>query len=75
MTAVNADGSYTVVQQDPSNNSVVVDGTTYAVPTQTITNWRDVLTSVSVKQSITISYAGTPLTGGYPVSRDRLTSA
>jgi hypothetical protein len=38
--------------------------------TQTVTNWRDVLTSISVKQSITITYAGTPLTGGYPVSRE-----
>jgi hypothetical protein len=37
--------------------------------TQTVTNWRDVLTSVSVKESISITYAGTPLTGGYPVSR------
>jgi hypothetical protein len=170
VTAVNADGSYTVVQQDPIHKSVVVDGTTYSIQTQlidldnsgqatsytyadagadnviciytpngpgpnfpvmigatwtldytfgcgtqaavsyvqigtvadvesvtvpagtfnaiklqstitwtdaqgtmrtqTVTNWRDVLTSISVKQSITITYAGTPLTGGYPVSRE-----
>jgi hypothetical protein len=37
--------------------------------TQTITNWRDVLTSVSVKQSVSIAYAGTLPTNGYPVSR------
>jgi hypothetical protein len=38
--------------------------------TQTITNWRDTATSVSVKQSITISYSGTLPTSGYPVSRE-----
>lgn len=37
--------------------------------TQTVSSWRDVLTSVSVKESIAITYAGTPLTGAYPVSR------
>ena len=172
VTAVNSDGSYTVVQQDPIHKSVAVDGTTYSIQTQlidvdnsgqatsytyadagannviciytpngpgpnfpvtvgttwtldytlgcgtlaavsyvqignvadvesvtvpagtfnaiklqstitwtdaqgtmrtqTVTNWRDVLTSVSVKQSITITYAGTPLTNGYPVSRQIL---
>ncbi len=169
VTAVNPDGSYTVAQADPDNQSVVVDGTTYAIQTetlnlnnngqdisynyvdagsnsviciyspngpgpnfpvtvgmpwtldyslgcgtqaavaylqtgtvvdvesvsvpagtfnaiklqstiswtdaqgtmrtQTITNWRDVLTSVSVKQSVSIAYAGTLPTNGYPVSR------
>ena len=169
VTAVNADGSYTLEQEDPTHNSVVVDGVTYSIQTQlidldnsgqatsytyidagansviciytpngpgpnfpvtigmtwtldytfgcgtltpisyvqigtvadvesvtvpagtfnaiklqstvswtdaqgtmrtqTVTNWRDVLTSVSVKESISITYAGTPLTGGYPVSR------
>lgn len=38
--------------------------------TQTITNWRDTATSVSVKQSITISYSGPLPTSGYPVSRE-----
>ncbi len=38
--------------------------------TQRVTNWRDVLTSISVKQSITITYAGTLPTTGYPVSRE-----
>ena len=170
VTAVNPDGSYTIAQVDPNNQSVVVDGTTYAIQTetinlnnngqdisynyddagaisvicvytpngpgpdfpvtvgmpwtldysigcgtqaplaymqtgtvvdvesvtvpagtfnalklqstiswtdpqgttrtQTITNWRDVLTSVSVKQSISIAYAGTLPTAGYPVSRE-----
>jgi hypothetical protein len=36
--------------------------------TQTVTNWYDVLTLVSVKESITIAYAGTLPTTGYPVS-------
>jgi hypothetical protein len=38
--------------------------------TQTVTNWRDIATSVSVKQSITISYSGTLPSTGYAVSRD-----
>jgi hypothetical protein len=170
VTAVAADGSYTVVQQDPNNESLVVDGTTYfiqmetlsinpsgqttaytfaapggvaitctyapngpgpdfpvavgitwtldytlgcgtqvpiayvqngtvvdvesvTVPagtftaiklqstiswtdalgttrTQTVMNWRDLLTLVSVKESVTIAYAGTLPITGYPVSRE-----
>jgi hypothetical protein len=43
--------------------------------TQTITNWRDVQTSVSVKQSVTIAVAGTAPTTAYAVSREiQLTS-
>lgn len=42
-------------------------GTTH---TQTTSNWRDVATSISVKQSSTTTYAGTLPTNGYPVSRD-----
>jgi hypothetical protein len=38
--------------------------------TQTVTSWRDVLTSISVKQSVTIAYSGTLPTTGYPVSRE-----
>jgi len=37
---------------------------------QTVTNWRDVLTLVTVKASITISYAGTLPVTGYPVSKE-----
>jgi hypothetical protein len=36
ITAVNADGSYVVAQQDPDNDSVTVDGTTYLILTETI---------------------------------------
>jgi hypothetical protein len=38
--------------------------------TQTITNWRDVATSVSVKQSVSIAYAGTLPSTGYAVQRE-----
>lgn len=38
--------------------------------TQTITNWRDVATSVSVKQSVSIAYAGTLPSSGYAVQRE-----
>jgi hypothetical protein len=34
---VNADGSYVVLSQDPSHNSVIVDGTNYSIVTQTDT--------------------------------------
>jgi hypothetical protein len=40
--------------------------------TQTITNWRDVATSISVKQQISIAYGGTLPTTGYAVSREIL---
>jgi hypothetical protein len=36
VTAVAADGSYTVVQQDPNNQSLVVDGTTYFIQMETL---------------------------------------
>jgi hypothetical protein len=41
-----------------------VGGTTR---TQTITNWRDSVSSISVKESISTAYSGTPLSGGYPI--------
>jgi hypothetical protein len=37
--------------------------------TQTVTNWRDVATSISVKEEISYSYSGTLPTNGYPTSR------
>jgi hypothetical protein len=40
------------------------------VRTQTVTSWRDVLTLVSVKESVTIAYAGTLPITGYPVSEE-----
>jgi hypothetical protein len=40
--------------------------------TQTITNWRDIATSHSVKEDVTIAVSGTLPTTGYPVSREIL---
>ncbi len=37
VTAVNADGSYVYVQDDPSGNSIVVNGTTYSTLTESRT--------------------------------------
>ena len=43
--------------------------------TQTVTNWRDVATSISVKEEISYAYSGTLPTNGYPTSRvDQLLS-
>ena len=36
MTAVNSNGTYTVLQEDPNHESVVVNGTDYLIQTQTI---------------------------------------
>ncbi len=36
VTAVNSDGSYTVAQEDPSHQTVVVNGVTYGIATATI---------------------------------------
>ena len=36
VTSVNSDGSYVLLQEDTTGNSIVVDGTNYAVPTETI---------------------------------------
>jgi len=38
--------------------------------TQTVTNWRDIATSHSVKEEISIAVSGTLPTNGYPVSRE-----
>ena len=36
VTTVNSDGSYVYTSADPTQNSVVVNGTTYTVPTETV---------------------------------------
>jgi hypothetical protein len=36
VTTVNSDGSYVYTSADPTGNSVVVDGTTYSIPTETV---------------------------------------
>ena len=43
--------------------------------TQTVTNWRDVATLMSVKEDISIVYSGTLPTAGYAVSRETLLQA
>jgi hypothetical protein len=60
-------GTFNAIKLQSTISWTDAQGTTR---TQTITNWRDVLTSVSVKQSISIAYAGTLPTNGYPVSRE-----
>jgi len=37
--------------------------------TQTVTNWRDVATSITVKEEISYTYSGTLPANGYPMSR------
>jgi len=36
VTAATSDGSFTVLQEDPSHNMVIVGGTTYSIQTQTV---------------------------------------
>ncbi len=36
VTAVNADGSYVYTSEDPTHNSVTVNGTTYSIPTEMV---------------------------------------
>jgi hypothetical protein len=66
-------GTYTAIELQSTLTWTDAQGTTR---TQTITNWRDVTTSYSVKQSISIAYSGVLPTDGYAVSRELvLTSA
>jgi len=62
-------GTYSAIKLQSTLTWTDTQGTTR---TQTITNWRDVATTVSVKQTIDIAYSGTLPTHGYPVSRQIL---
>jgi hypothetical protein len=62
-------GTYTAVKLQSTLTWTDAEGTTR---TQTITNWRDVATSYSVKQSISVAYSGVLPTNGYAVSRELL---
>ena len=62
-------GTYSAIKLQSTVTWTNSAGTTR---TQTITNWRDVVTSVSVKQEISIAYSGTIPTTGYVVSREIL---
>jgi hypothetical protein len=59
-------GTFTAIKLQSTVLWTDAQGTTR---TQSITNWRDVNTLVSVKQSILIAYSGTLPTSGYPVNR------
>lgn len=60
-------GTFTAIKLQTTISWTSATGT---MRTQTITNWRDVATSHSVKQSITIAVSGTPPSAGYAVSRE-----
>jgi hypothetical protein len=60
-------GTYTALELHSTLTWTDAQGTTR---TQTITNWRDVAASYSVKQTLSISYTGVLPTSGYAVSRE-----
>ena len=60
-------GTYRAIKLQSTLTWTDAQGTTR---TETVTNWRDAATSVSVKQSITISYSGTLPTRGYAISEE-----
>ena len=62
-------GTFTALKLQSTVNWTSLQGTTRA---QTVTNWRDIATSHSVKEDITIAVSGTMPTTGYPISREIL---
>ena len=62
-------GTFSAIRLQSTLTWTDAQGTTR---TQTISNWRDVATSISVKQEISIAYSGTLPTTGYAVSREIL---
>lgn len=65
-------GTYSALKLESTVSWTDAGGTTR---TQTITNWRDVASSVSVKEEISIAYSGALPTSGYAVKRERLLMA
>jgi hypothetical protein len=59
-------GTFTAIKLQSTLTWTDTLGTTR---TQTVTNWRDVATSISVKEEISYAYSGTLPTNGYPMSR------
>ena len=59
-------GTYSAIKLQSTLTWTDANGT---VITQTVSNWRDVASSISVKQDISIAYGGTPPTNGHAVSR------
>ena len=74
VTAVHADGSYDEIQDDPTGNSITVNGTLYAVGTETISvsnageteSYSYVPTGFSAP--LNCAYAASGVTGKYPHS-------
>lgn len=62
-------GTFTALKLESTLTWTDPAGTTR---TQTITNWRDVATLMSVREDISIAYSGTVPTTGYAVSRNTL---
>jgi hypothetical protein len=60
-------GTFTALKLQSTVTWTDLQGTTR---TQTVTNWRDIATSHSVKEDLTIVVSGTLPTTGYAVSRD-----
>jgi len=58
-------GTYSAVKLQSTLTSTDAAGTTR---TETITTWRDVVTSVVVERLTNIAYSGTPLVAGHPVT-------
>ena len=59
-------GTYSTLKLQSTLTWMDAQGTTR---TQSVTNWRDVVTSISVKQEISISYSGSLPSNGYAVRR------
>jgi hypothetical protein len=70
VTAINANGTYTTLTQDPSNNSITVNGTTYSIHTEisTINNAGQVLSFVDQTAQITCTYSPSSAGAPYPVT-------
>jgi hypothetical protein len=62
-------GTYSALKLESTVTWTDLQGTTR---TQTITNWRDVSTMMSMKQETSIAYSGSIPSTGYAVSREIL---
>jgi hypothetical protein len=60
-------GTYSTLKLNSTVQWTDANGTTH---TQTVTNWRDISTMISVKEVVSIAYSGTIPTNGYPVSSE-----
>jgi|SRR5665213_809441 len=60
-------GTYSTLKLNSTVQWTDANGTTH---TQTVSNWRDINTMISVKEVVSIAYSGTMPTNGYPVSSE-----